>query len=257
MADWYSFGELRGLADENHIILADNASKQLYYDILLICGIIDAEKPPPKPYGILGWEIPHEPAEWVNELTGTDWDPRFNPILTKSDTWVHHLEDIGLKVINEALDILTKHGFNIYPKALPLHDHNIDHEFESLVAMCEETGHGFPAMVGWEEHMRFLYINRRGRQINFYDPWKVGVNRTKFFANIKRAIENFGYEVNFIKRLPDQSEEESCVIDSLARVLLMSDKGEKSVHWPWTNDTFDYALVSARIIHIAAKRFSM
>jgi hypothetical protein len=87
--------------------------------------------------------------------------------------------------------------------------------------------------------------------LSFYDPWMHHLEREAFFTEMQDQLDQaYGCTSAFINRHEDQSDENSCVIDSLARCLLIAEYGEEATFWPWDDKTFDYALVAARIIRM-------
>jgi hypothetical protein len=77
------------------------------------------------------------------------------------------------------------------------------------------------------------------------------LDKQPFFHNIQNSLwAVHGYTSKFIRRREDQSEENSCVIDSLARALMVAEYGEEAAKWEWNEKTYDYALLTARVIHM-------
>ena len=249
------------LLKDNGVIFDPALMTHQMYDLLLVLGLINIEPLQDSHFGILGWNIPHEPATWVTLITGDDWDVRMNPILLKNNTWVHHSEEIDADSINLALNRLKNSKINgkkiwgsIYPELIELGDSkNPSTPFKKFI----EDKQSKVAMVGWEEHMRFVY--KDGHQehqeghyhLSFYDPWMQHLEKEKFFNRISSSLKKtYGYSSAFIRRAEDQSGENSCVIDSLARCLLVGQFGKEAAFWPWGEDTYDYALLASRMIHL-------
>lgn len=265
MADKYSSDHIFTLADENNLILPNNTSKQIVYDLLLLLGIIDTHPNDKYEYGgkrpqigIVGWDIPYTSASWVTKLTGTDWNPRLNPILNKDLTWVYHLDYMNVIVIDATLSFIKKsrkdnilYWDSLYPKVLNLDMENIIEEFRDFMNFDEPW---ITALAGWDGHMRFLYHDRDTRTLTFYDPWKRQQDKTKFFKKMQKDIlAVYRYNVIFENREKDQSEENSCVVDSLARVLMMGEHGQDASTWEWDLSTYDYAVFAARAMRIQMK----
>lgn len=250
MSDPPSFSSL--LADNNIIISSDLHTHEVY-SLLLILGLVDTIPHRNRKHGILGWDIDYEPAKWVERITGSDWDPKLNPILLSNQTWVHHSDYVNASAINRALDLLRrakkdKHRSwnSIAPRLIELSATDIVDPFAEFIEHSEWN----VAMIGWSEHMRFVY--KEADHLSFYDPWMHHLEHEPFFTQMQRELDqSYGYSSAFINRHEDQSDENSCVIDSLARCLLIAEYGEEAAFWPWDQRTFDYALLAARVIRMS------
>jgi len=237
----------------HNVLVSSELKTHELYDLLLALYLVEENATRNKQYGILGWDIAFTPSHWVESITGSDWDPRLNPILLKNNTWVHHSGDVSGRQINRAISILRaakkdgqRRWQSFLPRVIELHDDEITEPFQQLI----EDPQYHVAMVGWKSHMRFVY-KENDRHLSFFDPWMQDVDRQEFFSRMQEGLEEtYGYSSAFIRRQEDQSEENSCVIDSLARCLMIAEYNEEAAFWPWDESTFDYALMAARIIHI-------
>jgi hypothetical protein len=84
--------------------------------------------------------------------------------------------------------------------------------------------------IAWTGHARFLYKDRKSKQVTVFDPWMQMVDKSRragnrLFELIKSAFEAEGYTVTFQARRGDQGPEGSCTVQALMRVLMMGEFG--------------------------------
>jgi hypothetical protein len=257
MADKYTHNYLKSLAKTYNIYLETTESKETLYELLLLLDIVDYDKPDDSlDYGIVGWDIPYTPAKWVTAATGFDWNPKLNPVLTKQKTWIFHTEDSLLGIIDGTIGFIrdcSSRFTRLYPQVINL---NTDGIYDGLLGLVDESHSYTTALIGWQEHMRFLYHDSKTKTLIFYDPWKSNQDKTPYFKTIvKDCRKLLGYKAIFHNRLKDQSFEGSCVINALARVLMICDHGNSSVDWEWTSKTYDYPIFAARAFRLNMREY--
>lgn len=242
----------RRLLTENGIYASPSARPNQLYELAIVFGLIEEKPSLNQKTGILGWDIAYEPAEWLTTLLGDDWDPRLNPILLPNGTWINHSDVVSSPEINRAVCLLRtchKGGrrvwASVYPRLIEVDNQASVEPFRPLITQPQYQA----AMVGWQGHMRFLYSAGNGH-LTFFDPWMSDVDLQPFFQKMEqRLLKQYDCSSEFVQRHPDQSDENSCVIDSLARCIMVAEFGEEAAFWEWGPDTFDYIVFAARIIH--------
>lgn len=269
MSGWYDVNDLWSLAAANNLIVDSQLSKQKLFDLLLILGLVDKFPSRIETTGILGWDIDYTPSLWVRRITGDNWDPKLNPTLSAEGSWIHHTNFVNLSIIDSVLDRISrlkKEGRERWTSVLPhvivinkleLGKCNIT---KSPHCDCAAPFDDFidnnynVALVGWGEHMRFVYKNARKRHLFFYDPWKKDLEHQPFFRAIKTHVsKRFDYSSEFVSRKADQGEENSCVIDCIARAIMIAEYGSDAATWEWDDHTFDYAVLAVRLIRMASE----
>lgn len=200
-------------------------------------------------YGILGFQVEYNPSDWVEEITGKNWDPKFNPIKEAGGTWKFSKSSVSTDTNNRVAKMLKKTGrWKRYYGSL-----GYDTKLNELIKIKKwrkfmECDDYISATVDWSHHARFVFKDVTDKVLIFFDPWKKNVNRSKAFKNLSDYLENiFNYTTKFINRSPDQSDEGSCTTQALMRALMLADYGISGATMEVSND---YAVFTARLTSI-------
>ena len=199
-------------------------------------------------YGILGFQVKYTPSAWVEEITGNNWDPKFNPIKEVGGTWKFSKTSVTVDTNNRVAKMLKKTDrWKKYYGSLS-YDSKLDEmikikKWGKFMAGSDYT----TATVDWSHHARFIFKDVENKVLIIFDPWKKNVNQTKAFKNLSKHLEKFKYTTKFINRSPDQSDEGSCTTQALMRALMIADYGLSGATMEVSND---YAVFTARLTSI-------
>lgn len=219
--------------------------------------LVKEEAPLDKRYGIVGYDFPFRERSWLTNITGGGWDPALNPEFREDGTWLHTKCSIDTLTLNKALvKIKTsskgKRGLvwgSLYPKLVHVNKKDIAGSFSPFIASKDTA-----ALVGWGEHLRFMYKDDTKKMIYVWDPWMQDLGTNKYFKSIQNQVKKAqGYKLVFEARKPEQGAEGSCGVDSLARVIMVAEYGLKGARMEWSAEKpkyFAYPILANRIISI-------
>jgi hypothetical protein len=205
--------------------------------------IINEVAPKNKSFGIIGWDVPFDEPKWLIDITGNNWDRKYNPIVLENNTFLFNKCAISTKSAERAIEIIRKKSKNgIYPwKGIyPLYI-GFPNGITKLKTFLTSSEYN-TSFIGWSKHARFAY--KEDNVLYIYDPWMQNINGTTF-NQIKDIATSVGYNTIFVKRPPDQGAEGSCVNISLVRMILLSEFGKEGATM---KIPYEYAILAQRLI---------
>ena len=188
-----------------------------------------------KTHGIIGIDIPYDESSWVTDLM--KGNPLQNPILNENKQIIFGKCAISTKTIEKANIYLNKklpNKFNLlYPKYINLRSTKT---LSPLLDAFIKSDYKI-ANIAYDRHARTIF--KSNNKLVIIDPWKqVADTGTK---NLIKLISN----LEFIKRVKEQTNEGSCTAVSYARTLYMASEGVNKLH---NNIPLDYIVLSSRLI---------
>ena len=181
----------------------------------------------PKTVGTLGWEVPCDVPEWVDQIlmlakvsvnqkkaklrkTPKDWKAKFNPKIDAKQRITFNKCSISAKAIVGAFAHLKIANPNKWRFLLPYCFHlqgknNKDlflfnwkfkakrYEYYSSLEPYEDIvfkqskSTNIAFQIGWSRHARFAYVDRKIKKMYIYDPWMQSLDR-------RGARGNSGFE---------------------------------------------------------------
>lgn len=302
MAEDYPLDYLWSLAEKNNLLVSPDIPPQQLYELLLILNIISlhheyrtfgssslsTESNPTgtvgaegglgmtrEKSGIIGWEVHYETPSWVDDIVGTDWNPKYNPIYQRNQTWVFHSGYLCTEIINKTLSFLNRSlkwdrrvWKSLHTQLIGVFEPNQDRFKDPWRKFLGDSSsrnnqnqqreaQKKVGLVGWENHMRFVYKDGQKKQLIFFDPWRQHVDRTDFFQIMAAGLKNkYGYDSLFVNRRADQSDEDSCVIDCLSRCLMICEYGVEAASWAWEPKYFAYPILAIRSSRLVEEEYS-
>ena len=208
--------------------------------------IINDVSPKNKSFGIIGWDVPFDEPKWLIDITGDNWDRKYNPIILENNTFLFNKCAISVKSAEKAIEIIRKKSKNgIYPwkSIFPIYiGFPNDNDIAELIMFLQSKNYN-TSFIGWSKHARFAYKEKDVLYI--YDPWKQNIYG-KTFTQIKEIARSVGYNTIFVKRPYDQGAGEgSCVNISLVRMILLSEFGKEGATM---KIPYEYAILAQRLI---------
>lgn len=221
--------------------------KYFYYSI------VDSQAPLDAKYGILGWDFPFEEASWIKDILGEgNWDPALNPSFREDGTWLHSKCSIDTKTLEKSLLVIKNAKSNkwksLYPKIIIIMKDSASSQLGAFLKTKDTA-----ASIGWNGHLRFLYRDIKKKTITIFDPWMQKISGASFNKLKKVAKDEYGYTITFEARKPEQGDEGSCGVDSLARVIMVAEYGLEGARREWSikePEYFNYPLLAHRLISI-------
>jgi hypothetical protein len=188
-----------------------------------------------KTHGIIGIDIPYNESKWVSELV--KGNPLQNPILNENKQIIFGKCAISTKTIEKANIYLNKKSPNkfnlLYPKYINLRSTKT---LSPLLDAFIKSDYKI-ANIAYDRHARTIF--KSNNKLIIIDPWKqVADAGTK---NLMKLISN----LEFIKRVKEQTNEGSCTAVSYARTLYMAAEGTDKLH---NNIPLDYIVLASRLI---------
>ena len=195
--------------------------------------------------GVIGWNVPFDEPAWLTAITGSGWDPKFNPVV-EGTTYLFNKCAISSTAATKALKKLRSKEKNgvlvwsgLYPQYISFPS-NAAHLKTFLSSDKYNT-----CLLGYGKHARFGY--KQDNNFYIFDPWKQTAGG-KNFNQIRNIGKDLGYNVKFVPRkIIDQGAEGSCVNIALVRAILMAEYGIKGATMIIPHE---YAVLGQRLISV-------
>jgi len=205
------------------------------------------EKGAQKQYGVIGWEVPFDEPDWLTDITGKGWDPKFNPSIDAKGSIKFNKCAISLNAAEKSIKMLrtkTKNGEKVWSSLSPtfIFFPGGKIKLKNFLASKEYN----TVLIGWSNHARFGFKDENLKEFYIYDPWKQSAGGANF-QEIKDAAKDEGYETKFVKRnIVDQAMGEgSCANVALMRAIMTAEYG---ISGAYMDIPYEYAILAQRLI---------
>lgn len=183
-------------------------------------------KAPKRSYGIIGLETPFVEPQWLRDAVPGTWDESANPRRGSKGIITFTRCSFSREHVNRALvkanNIRVGASWPFYRISLKMYsigastsDLAYDDMANYIMRMQKPI-----SIVGWDTHA--MIVHRIGTVTYLYDPWKQDHHERKSFQEIRRRMNDRGFEFKFVKRDAEQSNEGSCMWVAFARALALS-----------------------------------
>jgi len=219
-----------------------------------IFGGVITVAPRDKEYGVMGWDTPYTPSDWLKSILPaklfTIFGPRGAPVKKKIGQRVTYYYDknaVSSTCARKVMMFANKHGFpGVLPTQVFAYKGNIMN-FDKAIQLLNTLKYS-SMWVAWGNHARFAHIDNLLKTLTVFDPWKVSA-RGKNWDLLKRSFAAKGWNVVFDGRtkhtrdqiieaarygtvlspsqnLVDQGVEGSCSVVSFMRAFMIEKYGK-------------------------------